>query len=94
MEPAVHRAYYRFHTCRRHLLLQTNRSACAAQASGQAERLRDEAPTSFLDRVFENEINLAAMHTRKAYDACLYRNALKFGCFELQVRERFPLQRR
>ncbi len=44
-----------------------------------ADTLRDEPPTSFLDRVFDNEMNIAVHRTRAAYDKMLFREALKGG---------------
>lgn len=44
-----------------------------------ADSLRDEPPTSFMDRVFDNEMNIAVARTRAAYDRMLFREALKAG---------------
>ncbi|GAB4822876.1 hypothetical protein N2152v2_009922 [Parachlorella kessleri] len=49
-----------------------------------ADSLRDEEPSSFLDRVFDNEMNIAVAATRQAYDRLLFREALKSGCYDLQ----------
>eukprot|EP00887_Chlorella_sp_A99_P004074 scaffold11.g4074.t1 len=53
----------------------------AAAAAGGA---RDEAPASFLDRVFENEIDIAVHRARAAYDRMLFREALKVAMYDLQ----------
>ena len=52
---------------------------CAEETLAAADALRDEEPTSFLDRVFANEINVAVHRTRAAYDRLLFREALKMG---------------
>lgn len=57
----------------------------AEETLAAAESLRDEPPTSFLDRVFDNEINIALARTRKAYDRMLFREALKTGWWVGQV---------
>lgn len=51
----------------------------AEETLAAAEGLRDEPPTSFLDRVLDNEINIAVARTRNAYDRMLFREALKTG---------------
>lgn len=51
----------------------------AEETLAAADSLRDEPPTSFLDRVFDNEMNIAVARTRAAYDRMLFREALKSG---------------
>lgn len=51
----------------------------AEETLAAADGLRDEPPTSFLDRVFDNEMNIAVERTRAAYDRMLFREALKAG---------------
>ena len=38
----------------------------AEEAVAGADSLRDEPPTSFVDRVFDNEINIAVLRTHYA----------------------------
>ena len=57
--------------------------APAEETLGAADTLRDEPPTSFLDRAFENEINIAVARTAAAYDRMLFRAALKAGWYDL-----------
>lgn len=54
-------------------------TAAAEETLAAADGLRDEPPTSFNDRVFDNEINIAVTRTRAAYDRMLFREALKSG---------------
>lgn len=51
----------------------------AEETLAAADTLRDEESSSFVDRVFENEINIAAHRARAAYDRMLFREALKTG---------------
>ncbi len=50
-----------------------------------AEGLRDEAPASFVDRVFDNEISAAVAAARSAYDRLAFREALKVGWYDLLI---------
>lgn len=51
----------------------------AEETLAAADGLRDESPTSFFDRVFDNEMNIAVAATKAAYDHLLFREALKAG---------------
>lgn len=54
------------------------------------DSLRQGDPDRFHDRVFQSEINRAIELTRAAYEATHYRDALKYGFFELQnARDRY-----
>ena len=54
------------------------------------QNLREGKTDSFLDRVFESEINRAIVACQDAYDKMMYREALKVGFFELQsARDRY-----
>eukprot|EP01025_Chloroclados_australasicus_P057390 TRINITY_DN714_c1_g2_i3.p1 TRINITY_DN714_c1_g2~~TRINITY_DN714_c1_g2_i3.p1 ORF type:complete len:726 (+),score=86.15 TRINITY_DN714_c1_g2_i3:778-2955(+) len=46
--------------------------------------MRSGDPWTFMDQVFNNEINIAIKLTKQAYDKMLYSLALKTGCFDLQ----------
>jgi len=52
---------------------------------GSLDTLRDEEPTSFIDRVFENELKFAVHVTKEKYDQYLFREALKYGVYDLQI---------
>jgi hypothetical protein len=51
----------------------------AEETLAAAGTLRDEPPSSFIDRVFDNELNIAVHRTKAAYDKMLFREALKTG---------------
>ncbi|CAG8511883.1 10578_t:CDS:2 [Ambispora gerdemannii] len=65
------------------LRLYTLREWCESQVENK-DTLRTGPVTSFHDRVFINEINRLIQITDKAYEDTLYREALKYGCYELQ----------
>lgn len=54
-------------------------------SGGEADALRSGPTTSFADRVFENEINIAIEETQKNYDNYMFRDALKTGFYDLQA---------
>lgn len=66
------------------ILRLTKELAWIEETLAAADSLRDEPPTSFLDRVFDNEMNIAVARTRAAYDRMLFREALKSGWYDLQ----------
>ncbi|KAM0883145.1 hypothetical protein ACQ4PT_031832 [Festuca glaucescens] len=47
--------------------------------------LRDGPPSTYADRVFANEINIAVKETEKSYNAFMFRDALKSGFYDLQL---------
>ena len=49
------------------------------------EGLTSGPPTTFFERVFENAINVAVHRSHAAYEKMLFRDALKFGCFDLMA---------
>ncbi|KAK9480881.1 hypothetical protein V1514DRAFT_361632 [Lipomyces japonicus] len=49
------------------------------------DQLRTGPKDSFLDRTFENEMNLLVENTRKNYDGALYKAALKTGLYDFQA---------
>lgn len=60
------------------------------QIMASQDSLRPGPPTSFLDRVFDNEINIAIRKSFDAYDKLLFREALKTGWYDLQsARDRY-----
>lgn len=65
------------------ILRLTRELAWIEEVLTAADTLRDEPPTSFIDRVFDNEINIATHRTREAYGRMLFREALKSGWYDL-----------
>lgn len=53
--------------------------AAAEETLASADSLRDEPPSTFLDRVFANEIDGAVAAARAAYERLMFREALKAG---------------
>lgn len=51
--------------------------------TGNAREAMGSLGTNFFDRVFENEINIAVEKCTRAFENMLFRDALKFGCFDL-----------
>ncbi|ESQ47006.1 hypothetical protein EUTSA_v10028099mg, partial [Eutrema salsugineum] len=47
--------------------------------------LRTGPPSTYADKVFENDMNIAIRLTEKAYKDCLFKEALKNGFYELQA---------
>ena len=47
--------------------------------------LRTGPPSTYADRVFENEINIAVKMTEQHYENYMFREALKSGFYDLQV---------
>lgn len=47
------------------------------------DSLADGPPTSFFDKVFENEINRSVHRAYDAFEKMNFREALKYGCFDL-----------
>lgn len=47
------------------------------------DTMRDEEPTSFLDKTFDNEMNIAIHGAKAAYDSYMFREALKVGWYDL-----------
>ncbi|CAG8590245.1 13400_t:CDS:2 [Dentiscutata heterogama] len=66
------------------LRLFTLKEWCEEQVKNQ-NNLRTGPTDSFNDRVFENEINKLIQQTDKAYKDTFYRDALKYGFYELQT---------
>lgn len=65
------------------ILRLTKELAWIEETLAAADTLRDEEPSSFLDRVLDNEINIAVHRTKAAYDRMLFREALKTGMYDL-----------
>ncbi|KAK9323613.1 hypothetical protein V1517DRAFT_319860 [Lipomyces orientalis] len=66
------------------LRLYTMREWCEDQVKN-IDNLRTGPKDSFLDRAFENEMNVLVEATKKNYDNALYKAALKTGLFDFQA---------
>lgn len=64
------------------ILKLTKELTWAEEVMAAVDGMRDEEPTSFLDRAFDNEINIAIVGAKAAYDNYLFREALKVGWFD------------
>ncbi|CAI2172928.1 4836_t:CDS:10 [Funneliformis geosporum] len=65
------------------LRLFTLKEWCEEQVKNK-DTLRTGSTNSFHDKIFENEINKLIQLTDKAYNDSMYREALKYGFYELQ----------
>lgn len=65
------------------ILRLTKELAWIEETLAAADSLRAELPTSFIDRVFDNEINIAVHRARQAYEKMMFREALKTGWYDL-----------
>lgn len=65
------------------ILRLTKELAWIEEVLAAADGMRDEPPTTFLDRAFDNEINIAIHKAKSAYDRCMFREALKTGWYDL-----------
>ncbi|SJX62163.1 probable CDC60-leucine--tRNA ligase, cytosolic [Sporisorium reilianum f. sp. reilianum] len=66
------------------LRLHTLIDWCAEVVANQ-DKLRSGAKDSFWDKSFENQINNLIQHTNEAYEKALYKDATKYGFYELQT---------
>jgi leucyl-tRNA synthetase len=80
---AMDDANYEHQTANGAILRLTKEIAWAEEVVAAAGELRDEPPSSFLDRVFDNEINVAIAGAKAAFDRCMFREALKVGWYDL-----------
>jgi leucyl-tRNA synthetase len=54
------------------------------EVTAAESKLRAGPPTTYADRVFENEMNIAIIETEKSYNAFMFRAALTSGFYDLQ----------
>ncbi len=54
-------------------ILRLTKELAWIEETQAAEGMRDEPPSTFLDRVFENAIHTAVHETKKAYDSMMFR---------------------
>lgn len=82
---AMDDANFVFETANSAILRLTKEIAWMEQVIGAELALRSGPTTSFADRVFENEINIAIQETQKNYNNYMFRDALKTGFYDLQA---------
>ena len=78
-------ANFEHETANMAILRLTKELAFIEEVMESLDALRDEAPTSFMDRIFDNELNIAAFKAKEAYDGYLFREAVQVGVFQLQL---------
>ncbi|EER92418.1 hypothetical protein BDA96_01G434100 [Sorghum bicolor] len=54
------------------------------EVTAAESKLRTGPPTTYADRVFANEMNIAIKETEKSYDAFMFKEALTSGFYDLQ----------
>jgi leucyl-tRNA synthetase len=82
---AMDDANFVFETANSAILRLTKEIAWMEQVIGAELALRSGPATSFADRVFENEMNIAIEETQKNYNNYMFRDALKTGFYDLQA---------
>jgi leucyl-tRNA synthetase len=78
-------ANFVFETANAAILRLTKEIAWIEEVLAAEASLRTGPPSTFADRVFENEINIAVETTRKNYEKYMFREALKTGFYDLQA---------
>ncbi|KAI8022552.1 Leucine--tRNA ligase, cytoplasmic [Camellia lanceoleosa] len=78
-------ANFVFETANAAILRLTKEIAWMQEILSAESSLRSGPPTTFADRVFANEINIAVKMTEKNYNEYLFREALKTGFYDLQT---------
>uniref|UniRef100_A0A6N2K6F5 leucine--tRNA ligase n=1 Tax=Salix viminalis TaxID=40686 RepID=A0A6N2K6F5_SALVM len=78
-------ANFVFETANSAILRLTKEIAWIEEVLAAEASLRTGPPSTYSDRVFENEINIAVLTTKKNYEKCMFREALKTGCYDLQA---------
>jgi leucyl-tRNA synthetase len=76
-------ANFEHHTANGAILRLTKELAWAEECMAALDGMRDEEPTSFLDKTFDNEMNIAIQGAKSAYDFYMFREALKVGWYDL-----------
>jgi leucyl-tRNA synthetase len=67
------------------ILRLTKELAWSEEVLAAMPTLRDEEPTSFLDRAFNNEISACVHAAKSAYDRFMFREALKASWYDLLI---------
>ncbi|XP_010553692.1 PREDICTED: leucine--tRNA ligase, cytoplasmic-like [Tarenaya hassleriana] len=78
-------ANFVFETANAAILRLTKEIAWIKDVLSAESSLRAGPPSTYADKVFENEINIGIRSTEKAYDNFLFREALKNGFYDLQA---------
>lgn len=82
---AMDDANFEHQTANGAILRLTKELAWIEEMISSLDTLRDEKPVSFIDRVFENELKFAVHATKDKYEHYLFREALKYGVYDLQI---------
>ncbi|XP_010458258.1 PREDICTED: leucine--tRNA ligase, cytoplasmic [Camelina sativa] len=78
-------ANFVFETANAAILRLTKELTWMEEVLAAESSLRAGPPSTYADKVFENDMNIAIRLTEKAYKDCLFREALKNGFYDLQA---------
>ncbi|KAG9456750.1 hypothetical protein H6P81_001258 [Aristolochia fimbriata] len=78
-------ANFVFETANAAILRLTKEIAWMEEILSSESSLRQGPPSTYADRVFANEINIAVRETEKHYKGFMFREALKTGFYDLQA---------
>ncbi|KAF3574778.1 hypothetical protein F2Q69_00060569 [Brassica cretica] len=78
-------ASFVFETANAAILRLTKELTWMEEVLAAESSLRTGPPSTYADKVFENDMNIAIKLTEKAYKDCLFREALKNGFYDLQA---------
>ncbi|CAN6981185.1 unnamed protein product, partial [Brassica rapa subsp. trilocularis] len=78
-------ANFVFETANAAILRLTKELTWMEEVLAEESSLRTGPPSTYADKVFENDMNIAIRLTEKAYKDCLFREALKNGFYDLQA---------
>ncbi|KQJ97799.1 hypothetical protein BRADI_3g33360v3 [Brachypodium distachyon] len=78
-------ANFVFETAKSAILRLTKEIAWMEEIITVQSSMRAGRPSTYADHVFDNEINIAVKETEKSYDAFMFRDALKYGFYDLQL---------
>ncbi|XP_074263080.1 leucine--tRNA ligase, cytoplasmic-like [Silene latifolia] len=78
-------ANFVFETANAAILRLTKEMKWIKQVISDSSELRSGVPSTYADRVFQNEINLAVKLTDEHYRSYMFREALKTGFYDLQA---------
>lgn len=82
---AMDDANFVFETANAAILRLTKEITWIEEVLSAYSSLRAGSPSTYADRTFENEINLAVKLTEQNYNDYMFRNALKTGFYDLQA---------
>ncbi|WZY97330.1 hypothetical protein YC2023_069659 [Brassica napus] len=78
-------ANFVFETANAAILRLTKELTWMEEVLAAESSLRTGPPSTYADKVFDNDMNIAIRLTEKAYKDCLFREALKNGFYDLQA---------